>query len=76
VLRCGLRLIGIGSAIGMLVALALGRLFTSLLYRTSAFDTGVIAGVAGLLLVVALLASWLPSRRAARIAPSEALRAQ
>jgi predicted permease len=76
VLRCGLRLIGIGSAIGMLVALALGRLFTSLLYQTSVFDTGVIAGVAGLLFVVALVASWLPSRRAARIAPSEALRAQ
>jgi putative ABC transport system permease protein len=76
VLRRGLRLIGIGSAIGMLGALALGRLFSSLLYRTSMFDTGVIAGVSGLLFIVALLASWFPSRRAARVAPSEALRVQ
>jgi predicted permease len=76
VLRRGLRLIGIGFAVGILGALALARVFTSLLYHTSVFDTGVIASVAGLLLIVALLASWLPSRRAARVAPSDALRGQ
>ena len=76
VLRRGLRLIGMGATLGILGALMLARVFTSLLYHTSVFDTGVIAGVAGLLFIVALLASWLPSRRAARVAPSEALRGQ
>jgi putative ABC transport system permease protein len=76
VLRRGLRLVGTGVALGLLCALALGRLLSSLLYRTSAFDTGVIATVTALLALVALFASWLPARRAAKVDPLIALRAE
>ncbi len=75
VLRRGLRLLAAGLAVGLLGALALGRVLGTLLYRTSSFDPAVVGGVAGLLGVVALLACWLPARRAARVNPLIALRA-
>lgn len=76
VLRRGLRLVGTGVVLGLMGAFALGRVLGSLLYQTSAFDAGVIAAVTGLLALVALLASWLPARRAARVDPMTALRAE
>jgi ABC-type lipoprotein release transport system permease subunit len=47
-----------------------------LLLRTSPRDPAVFASITALLLVVGLLACWLPARRAARIHPNEALRAE
>ena len=71
-----LRLTGIGLAIGVVLAVALSRTVTSLLYETTGTDPMTFAAVLGTLAGVALLASYLPARRAARIPPVEALRYQ
>jgi ABC-type antimicrobial peptide transport system permease subunit len=65
-----------GIAAGALLAVLLTRLMTSLLYDTSALDPLTFAGVAVLLAGVALLASYLPARRAARVDPMVALRSE
>jgi predicted lysophospholipase L1 biosynthesis ABC-type transport system permease subunit len=64
-----------GIAIGLATALAGNRLIESLLYGVSSRDLGVFATTALMLLTVALFACWLPARRAARLDPLEALRA-
>jgi len=65
-----------GAAIGFAAALAGGRLVESLLYQVSPRDPAVLAITTVLLIVVALSACWLPARRAARLSPLEALRAE
>jgi len=74
VLRRGLLLTGIGLGIGLGGALALGRVVQALLFNTSSSDPATLAAVTVLLLVVALLASYLPARRATRVDPLLALR--
>jgi putative ABC transport system permease protein len=71
----GGRLAVIGVVIGVAASLALSRVLRSLLFGVSATDPLTFAGVAALLAVVAVLASWLPARRAARIEPTIAMRA-
>jgi len=73
-LRQGMRLVVIGGAVGVAASLALTRLMRSLLYEVSAADPLTFAGVALLLLGAALLACYVPARRAARIDPMVALR--
>jgi ABC-type antimicrobial peptide transport system permease subunit len=63
-----------GMAFGLAAALALVRVVGSMLYGVTAFDPLTFSGAALLLLLVALGASWIPARRAARIQPIEALR--
>jgi putative ABC transport system permease protein len=70
----GLKLALIGVAVGLAGALALTRVLASLLYDTSTMDPLTFALVSVVLIVVALLASYLPARRAARIDPMAALR--
>jgi len=70
----GLKLAVIGSAIGLVGALTTMRLVLRLLYGISPIDPVTFAGVSVLLAVVAMLASWLPARRAAKVDPMEALR--
>ena len=70
----GLRLTLTGIAIGLAGALALTRFLSSLLFQTSATDPIAFVASASLFTVVALLASYLPARRATRIDPTEALR--
>jgi putative ABC transport system permease protein len=72
----GARLSGIGLAIGIVMALALSRTLTSLLYQTAGTDPLTFGSVVGVLAAVALAASYLPARRASRIPPVEALRHQ
>jgi predicted permease len=74
VLRSGFRLALAGVGGGLLVALATTRVMTSLLYGVSATDPAIFAGMAVLMTLVALLASWLPARRASRVDPMRALR--
>jgi putative ABC transport system permease protein len=74
VLRQGLALTGMGLAVGFVASLALTRLLTSLLFEVRPTDLGMSALVALLLAAVALLASYLPARRAASVDPMIALR--
>ncbi|MHB8499872.1 MAG: ADOP family duplicated permease [Candidatus Acidiferrales bacterium] len=74
IIRQGLKLAGIGITIGIGAAFGLARLMSSLLYGVSATDFETFAGVAMLLVLVALLACYVPARRAMRIDPLEALR--
>ena len=73
-LRQGLRLTGLGIALGLAGALGLTRLLASQLYGVRATDPATLASVSGVLLLVALVASFLPARRAARVEPMNALR--
>ena len=70
-----LRLALLGAVIGTLAALATTRLLSSLLYGVQATDPVTFIVAVGFLLVVAVLASMAPARRAARVDPVEALRA-
>ena len=74
VLESGARMALAGVAIGVVVALALTRLMSSLLFGVSAHDPLTYSLVALLLFVVALAACWIPARRATRVDPMVALR--
>jgi putative ABC transport system permease protein len=70
----GLRLTGVGLAVGLMASLATGRLIRSLLVNVKAADPTTLLLVAALLAMVAALASWIPARRAMAVSPTEALR--
>ncbi|MCA1826161.1 MAG: FtsX-like permease family protein [Myxococcales bacterium] len=72
----GLRLAAAGVALGVAGAFAGTRLLASLVYQVSTTDPLTFAATAGVLVVAALLASWLPARRATRVDPAVSLRAE
>ncbi len=74
VLKHGMQPVVLGVLAGLGIALLLGQFLTSLLFGVSPSDPVTLAAVCGVTLVAALLASWLPARRAARASPVEALR--
>lgn len=74
--RQGLLLAGIGAALGLAAAAGLTRLMSSLLFGVTALDPLTYAAVSALLIAAAVLASYLPARRAMAIDPVEALRAE
>jgi ABC-type antimicrobial peptide transport system permease subunit len=75
-LRDGARLTLIGIAIGGIAAVALTRLMSSILFEVRPTDPLTFGGVALLLCVIALLACYVPARRAASVDPMQALRSQ
>jgi putative ABC transport system permease protein len=74
VVRQGVGIAAAGLAAGLLGALALSRPLARLLYEVPPTDPPTYAGIALLLLLVALAASYVPARRATRIDPIDALR--
>jgi ABC-type antimicrobial peptide transport system permease subunit len=76
VLGEGLALTGIGLGLGLILALLAGRVVSSMLYRVGPYDPLVIVGASLLLGGAALLAAYLPARRATRVTPLTALRSE
>jgi macrolide transport system ATP-binding/permease protein len=69
-------LVGIGIACGLVAAVTAASLMHKLLFGVQAWDVGTLAGVAAVLAIASLLASFLPARRAASVNPTDALRAE
>src|SRR5262245_13119496 len=69
VVREGVRLVALGTAIGLVLAFALTRLLTSLLFGVSRTDVVTYAGTIGFSFVLALAASWVPAWRAMKVEP-------
>jgi putative ABC transport system permease protein len=76
ILGQGLRLTGIGVALGLAIAYGLTRVLASLLFGVKAADPLTFAGVGFILALIALASTWFPARRAAAVEPVEALRYQ
>lgn len=76
ILRQGMTLAGVGITIGLVGALGVTRVLRALLYETSPTDPLTFAGVVPLLVAAALLACWVPARRAMRADPIVALRCE
>lgn len=76
VLGQGFALVVMGVVAGLGASWVVGRLLASLLHGVEPFDPLTYAGAAGVLGALALLASWVPARRATRIRPLEALRSE
>ena len=74
VLGRGIRLAGIGVLLGAIAAAGLGRLVSSFVVGVSPTDPLTFGGVAALLAIVALVASYIPARRASRVDPMTSLR--
>jgi putative ABC transport system permease protein len=75
-LRHGLALSAVGLGVGLVAALALTRLMSSLLFGIKATDVATYVAALGVILGAAALASYLPARRASAIDPMETLKAE
>jgi putative ABC transport system permease protein len=76
IIKEGLILCMLGSALGLIGAYLIGRTMQSMLYGVGAMDFSVFSAAAFLLLIAALLACFVPARRAASADPMQALRAE
>jgi len=74
VLRQGMTLVAVGILLGLGGAVSLSHVLQGLLFGVSPNDPATLSGAALILAAVALLACWLPARRAARVEPLTALR--
>ena len=68
------RVVGIGIVIGIAVAAGATRVLDTLLFGIASADVGTFVGMSAAMILVALLASYLPARRASNVDPIEALR--
>jgi ABC-type antimicrobial peptide transport system permease subunit len=75
VLRHGMSLVGTGTVLGLAGALGVTRLLGGILYGVTATDWPTYVAVAGGLLLVGVVASYIPARRATRLDPAVVLRA-
>jgi len=76
ILKQGLLLTGIGITVGLAGALALTRLLSSLLFEVGSTDPSIFAAIVLLIIFVALLACYIPARRATRVDPMIAMRSE
>jgi putative ABC transport system permease protein len=76
VVRTGLRLLGIGLAVGVTAGLAATRLIAAQLWGVSSHDPFTLAAVAGVMVTAGLAATYFPARRAMRVDPVVALRTE
>jgi ABC-type antimicrobial peptide transport system permease subunit len=76
ILSQGMRLAGAGALMGLVAAIALGRVMVTLLYGVSPVDPVTLVATSAVFLAVAVLASLLPAARAAGTTPVNALRAR
>jgi predicted permease len=76
ILGAGMRMVLAGSALGLLGAVGLARFLASSMPGLSSNSAAAIAGATAVLIAVALLACWLPARKATRVNPLEALRTE
>ncbi len=74
--RHGLRLAAVGAALGLVAAAGLTRLMSSLLFGVTALDPATYGAVSALLVITAMVASYLPARRAVTVDPVQALRSE
>ena len=72
----GLAVIGVGLAVGLAGSLVVGRALSSLLYGIEPTDPATLASVAALLGGIAIVACYIPARRATRVDPVSSLRAE
>jgi putative ABC transport system permease protein len=76
IVQQGMGLTVVGLLVGLLAALAATRVMGSLLFETGASDPLTLSGVSAFLAVVALIACYVPARRATRVDPMVALRVE
>ena len=76
ILREGFAMVAAGLALGLLLAFATGKIVSSILFQVSSTDPLAFTIAPAVLMTAALLATWLPARRATKISPMEALRTE
>jgi macrolide transport system ATP-binding/permease protein len=76
ILKEAARLVAFGIVVGLASSLVATTLMSTLLFQVRPWDVATLAGVAAILTVCALLASFLPARRAAAVNPTDALRSE
>jgi predicted permease len=74
ILREGFAMVAAGLALGLLLAFGTGKIVSSILFQISSTDPFAFTIAPAVLMIAALLAAWLPARRATKISPMEALR--
>jgi ABC-type antimicrobial peptide transport system permease subunit len=74
ILREGIAVVAAGLGLGLLLAFGTGKVASSLLFEVSSVDPVAFTFAPSLLTLAAMLATWLPARRATKISPMEALR--
>jgi ABC-type antimicrobial peptide transport system permease subunit len=76
ILREGAAMIAVGVTLGLLIGLGLGQALAGMLYEVSPFDPVTFVVAPTVLAIVAVVACYLPARRATRVNPLKALRAE